>query len=210
MTTPQQEHAARQRERARRIFRDELAALGIAADKHVERAVVRLASGFVLTIEPRHFGSSVNITPFLPRDLAREVNDTPCDCFGGGYSDDNGRLGGYARADGHAGGLPSERITSSVRGWDCDSIGALGVLLRTVADVIARRGLTADDARLLRMREYTDEFLSDAYAMQSLDGATRLGDLIRRELHTGVDIDPSDPRVIALRAKYPRAQDVAP
>ena len=69
MTTPQQEHAARQRERARRIFRDELAALGIATDKHVERAVVRLASGFVLTIEPRHFGSSVDIMPFLPRDL---------------------------------------------------------------------------------------------------------------------------------------------
>ena len=46
-----------------------LAALGIATDKHVERAVVRLASGFVLTIEPRHFGSSVDIMPFLPRDL---------------------------------------------------------------------------------------------------------------------------------------------
>ena len=153
MTTPQQEHAARQRERARRIFRDELAALGIATDKHVERAVVRLASGFVLTIEPRHFGSSVDIMPFLPRDLAREVNDTPCDCFGGGYSDDNGRLGAVARPHGHAGGLANHNLRTYQRGapvstWHCDSIGALGTLLRVVARTITADGLTADAALL--------------------------------------------------------------
>lgn len=210
MTTPQQEHAARQRERARRIFRDELAALGIATDKHVERAVVRLASGFVLTIEPRHFGSSVDIMPFLPRDLAREVNDTPCDCFGGGYSDDNGRLGAVARPHGHAGGLANHNLRTYQRGapvstWHCDSIGALGTLLRVVARTITADGLTADAALLDEKRRWTDEILASAEKHLASGGPTdAVFEALRDALHEHRLALADDPRVVAFRAAHPR------
>lgn len=107
-----------------------------------------LGGGFTLRVVRRWAYSAPTCFPPLPAEAAAEVNALPFEHGGSRYSGTEQRLGAVARAHGFAGGMTDEMVRSwgPCRGWDCDSTRALGALVVGLREVIARRGLTAEDA----------------------------------------------------------------
>lgn len=199
---------------ATEAFRVELARCGIDAAPAAKpsdvgvtiEGAVDLPGGFTLRVERRWCYAEVRITPALPFDAANEINETRHVEDGSHYSAHNGKLGGLARVHGYAGGLFGDRLRSYSRGfvrrWHADALGALAALVATTRAVIERRGLTAEDARRAYVRATTDAWLDECGEVLRSHGV--IADAVRENLHDNPDLDDADPRIVKLRAEFPR------
>lgn len=164
--------------------------------------VADLGSGFVLRARRGWCYGRVSVTPPLPMEVAVEVNNAPLADEGTRYSTPNGRLGGVARAHGFAGGMSEKHLRSwgSLDHWHVDTVPALGTLVRTLREVIARRGATADAARAEHVQRATEKWLTEEHYLRS---GGHIAEIMRHNLHDNPDLDPTHPRIVALRAEFP-------
>lgn len=170
--------------------------------------LVYLPGGFALRVTRRWLYASARITPPLPVDAAVALAALPTEAGGTKYSEECGCLGGVARAAGSAGGLFAERLRrfcpEGVGLWHCDSTAALADLVAGLRGVIAERGLTAPTAEKEYRRVTTGLWLGDC--AEHLRSGGRVASAVRRDLHSNADLDADDPRIVQLRAEFPRTE----
>lgn len=199
------------------VFRDELARCGIEAVPALTRdpelgidaeGLADVGGGFVVRVARAPVYAVVQITPRLPYAAADAINDVPHVEDGGAYSTHDGRLGGIARANGHVGGLFGADLRDYgsddgfVELWHVDAIGALHALVVNLRRVIAERGLTAEEARAAWVKSHTRAWILECVPVMRSRG--EVARIVREALHTDADLDARDPRVVALRAEFPR------
>lgn len=189
-------------------FRDDLKRCGIRAvteDGDVV-GVTDLPNGFSLRITPGQGYFVVRIYPAIPSSAAESVNNVRHIEDGTRNSTHNGTLGGLARAHGFAGGLFGEDLRGYADGhvdlWHVDAIGALDALVMSLRSVIGLGGYSAERARQSFRVAHTERWIRECEPLIRSDG--NAGKIIRTHLHDDDTLDADDPRIVALRAEFPR------
>lgn len=157
----------------------------------------------------------VSVVPPLPYSIATKVNDAPYEGeTSAAYGTRNGKLGGVARAHGHAGGLSHKAlrtyggIEQSVMCWHVDRLSGLLRFIEVVRDTIREQGMDAARAQEIYCTKLTND-LVEAEQAEPFNPSTALGRIYSEALHSDDRLIATDPRIISLRAKYPRIQKEA-
>lgn len=139
---------------------------------------------------------TVNVSPPIPCDIARKINDAPYIGDGGKYSGQPRRLGSVARVDGYAGG--KEPDEGGVVGYLIDTQRGLFDFVEVIKTEFAR--LTDDEIIALKARRLAVKTDAMVASIERAQGAG-LRNSLRRLLRDGYgDCDRSDPRIIAFLA----------
>lgn len=165
---------------------------------------VDFGNGFTLRVDRRWLYASARLAPPLPVEAGVTINALPHTTPGTKYSGSSGTLGDVARVDGNAGGYSAEdirrRCASGVSFWHVDTVEGLSALVTTLRTVVA--GLDADTCAAEHRRVETEEWLTDC--VEYLAQCTAVGRMIREDLHTNANLDGAHPKIVQLRARYPR------
>ncbi|MBL8605142.1 MAG: hypothetical protein JNK72_24645 [Myxococcales bacterium] len=165
-----------------------------------------LPGGFRLRVRRPWCYASAKITPPIPAAIAALIADEPFAHPVRHYSGAAQVLGAVARPHGHAGGLTGDAVKTYAGGvpvdcWHADSLRALRALIYALRTVIAREGLTAEEAVKVKLALDTSSIVAAFEEGAAFGG--RLYELVREIVHDDSRADPTDPRVQALRAAHP-------